>query len=203
MPEVPPTPGRPPGPLSDGVVTARPFTPDDVDEVTEACQDPEIARWTSSIPWPYRTEHARDWIATHPREWASGRSAPFAVVEAASGRLLGSTGLHDIDRPRAEAKIGYWVAAWARGRGVATRSVRLVTRWAFSELGLVYLDLLTKVGNVASERVAARAGYRCAGVVTGVPGALEPTTRFDARRWTITADGREPLGWAPERPGRP
>jgi RimJ/RimL family protein N-acetyltransferase len=194
-PPTPPPAGRPPEPLTDGVVMARPFTMDDVADVTEACQDPEISRWTSAIPWPYHEEHARDWIATHPAEWESGRAASFAVVDATTGRLLGSTGLHDVNRGRGDAEIGYWVAAPARGRGVATRAVELVTRWALSDYGLRHVDLLTKLGNEASERVAARAGYRYAGEVRGVPSLLDPTQRFDAKRWVTTADGRPPLDW--------
>jgi len=193
--EVRPTSGLPLEPLSDGVITARPFSMDDVAEVTEACQDREISFWTCAVPWPYREEHARNWIATHPAEWAAGLAAPFAVVDATTGRLLGSTGVHDVNRRRGDAEIGYWVAAWARGRGVATRAVGLVTRWALSDFGLVYLDLLTKLGNEASEAVATRAGYRYAGEVRGVPSVLDPEQRFDAKRWVTTAGGRPPLDW--------
>jgi hypothetical protein len=52
-------------PLADGVVTLRAFTSGDVPAVTAACQDPEISRWTATIPWPYDEDHARTWIATH------------------------------------------------------------------------------------------------------------------------------------------
>lgn len=60
-----PTLPRPKEPLTDGVVTLGYFTLADVPAVTTACQDPEISRWTASIPWPYEEDHARGWIATH------------------------------------------------------------------------------------------------------------------------------------------
>jgi len=172
---------------------------DDVPDVTEACQDQEISRWTSAIPWPYRPDHARDWIATHPDERAGG------VVRGGRRHDGPPPRLDRIARraPRAgDAEIGYWVAAWARSRGVATRAVGLMTRWAFSDFALVYLDLLTKLGNETSERVAIRAGYRYAGEVSGIPSALDPDRHFDAKRWTTTADGRPPLEWPPDYAGR-
>ncbi len=43
---------RPGVPLTDGVVSLRPFTHDDVPSVTHACQDPLISRWTVGIPSP-------------------------------------------------------------------------------------------------------------------------------------------------------
>ncbi len=52
-------------PISDGVVALRRFTEQDVTEVTRACQDPEIARWTAGIPSPYEEHHAQWWIAPY------------------------------------------------------------------------------------------------------------------------------------------
>lgn len=46
-------------PLSDGVVSLRRFTLDDVAEVTRALQDPEIVKWTASIPTPYAESDAK------------------------------------------------------------------------------------------------------------------------------------------------
>jgi hypothetical protein len=65
---VPPLP-QPPLPLSDGVVALRRFTLDDVLDVTRACQDPEIPRWTAGIPHPYEEHHALEWISRHDAMW--------------------------------------------------------------------------------------------------------------------------------------
>jgi RimJ/RimL family protein N-acetyltransferase len=73
------------GPL----VSLRQFNLDDVRPVTAACQDPEIFRWTASIPYPYEEEHARSWIAQHDRFWSSGERAPFAIVSSTTGEFLG------------------------------------------------------------------------------------------------------------------
>lgn len=61
--------------------------------------------------------------------------------------------------------VGYWCAAEARGRGVATRALRLLSRYGFEELGLQRLELITDPDNLASQRVAEKVGYRREGVL--------------------------------------
>ena len=62
-------------------------------------------------------------------------------------------------------RIGYWVAAPARGRGICTRALRLLSGWALGELALQRLDLITDPDNVASQRVAEKVGFRREGVL--------------------------------------
>ena len=59
----------------------------------------------------------------------------------------------------ARAEIGYWTAAPARGRGVATRAVALLRDWAQRELGVGELALLAHCDNRPSQGVAERAGF--------------------------------------------
>jgi RimJ/RimL family protein N-acetyltransferase len=146
-------------PLSDGIVSLRRFTLDDVAEVTRACQDPEIVRWTASIPTPYAESDARGWIERHSQNWKTGFTASFAIVDATDGAFMGNVNVivppDEIER----AALGYWVAEWVRARGVATRSLAIASKWAIDVLDPGELYLETLEGNVASERVAEKAGY--------------------------------------------
>jgi RimJ/RimL family protein N-acetyltransferase len=152
-------------PLGDGTVILRLPREADAPAIAAACADPEIARWIP-IPVPYRLEDARVFAASTEEAWASGREPTFVICEAASGLLVGSIAIHRRpDAPRTAA-VGYWLAPEARGRGLASRAVRLVTRWAFAvEPELVRMELLTIVGNDASGRVALRAGFAREGVL--------------------------------------
>jgi RimJ/RimL family protein N-acetyltransferase len=142
----------------------RPWQEADADEVYRACQDPEIPRWTT-VPSPYKIEHAVEYVTTFTAQsWANGTGAPFGVFDPHSGELLGACGLGELDLPAGVAEIGYWVAPWARGRGVATGAVRAVARWALGALGLRRLVWRAKVGNHASRLVAARVGVRFEGL---------------------------------------
>ena len=136
-------------PLTDRVVRLRAWTPEDVPWIVQDCQDPEIPRWTF-VPSPYGEQDGREFVALATRELASGETAKLAVVDARHGKRLGASGLVVIDWDRKAADVGYWVVACARRRGVASRALVLVARWAFDVLGLDRLELRPRRGNVAS-----------------------------------------------------
>jgi RimJ/RimL family protein N-acetyltransferase len=153
--------------------------------VTRACQDPEISRWTATIPWPYTQSDATYWIATHDQLWAEGRAAPFAIISA-NDELIGSVGLESFDWTAKRVVAGYWVAAWARGQGVATAALKLVTRWAFDALGMIQVELTTKIGNVASESVAHKAGFEMVAILKDYEPPRAGGARFEVKHWRLT-----------------
>jgi RimJ/RimL family protein N-acetyltransferase len=175
-----------PDSLTDGSIALRPFTLDDVPAVTTACQDPEISKWRASIPWPYKESNARDWIATHAHKWAHGESAQFAVVSARGGRLLGSFGFHQFDWNQGTAVAQYWIAGPERERGIATRALCLGTDWAFDELGLSQIELMTRIGNIASERVAQKAGFEMKSEIRDFFLATVPGQSVHVKWWTLS-----------------
>jgi RimJ/RimL family protein N-acetyltransferase len=149
--------------LRDDTIVLRPPDPRDAAAITAAVQDPEIPRFTM-VPSPYSIDDAAGFIVRATAWWRSGDAAPFVIVAAETGTLLGAIGLHDIGRDTGPAHIGYWVDAAARGRGVATRALRLVARWALDELALPRVDVHVFVENERSQRVATRAGFTPEGV---------------------------------------
>lgn len=138
------------------------WRPTDADAVLRACQDPEIARWTT-VPVPYGRGDAEAFVTGAAGAWAAGTGTPFGVFDADGGELLGSTALH-LEPARRGADLGYWTAPWARGRRVAERAGRLAARWGFDALGLRRLGWRAVVGNHASRLVALRLGMRMEGV---------------------------------------
>ena len=145
----------PPEPLSDGVVSLRPWRLADASAVAAACQDPEIQRWTR-VPSPYSDADACEWLESQPRRWLNGESAEFAVVDAVSGDVLACVGLVDIEWDDRRAEIGYWVVAGARRRGVARRAVLLLCDWAFREVDLIRLEILAEAENQVLAAAIAR-----------------------------------------------
>ena len=71
---------------------------------------------------------------------------------------LGGCGLNQIDHANGRANLGYWVRSSAVGRGVATAAVQLVRQWGFEQTSLLRLEVVIAVGNLASHRVAEKAG---------------------------------------------
>ena len=155
----------PHAPLADGTLLLRLPRDADAPAIAEACTDPEIARWIP-VPVPYRLEDARAFVAFTGEGWSSGREPTFVIADASDQTLLGTLALHRRSDEPGKAAVGYWLAPGARGRGAATRAVRLAVRWAFAtEPGLVRMELMTLVGNEASGRVALRAGFTREGIL--------------------------------------
>jgi RimJ/RimL family protein N-acetyltransferase len=87
------------------------------------------------------------------------------MVEEASGDIVGSIGLRDTDWEAGRTEIGYGVRADRWGQGHATVAARAVGRWALTERGMRRVQLCARVDNVASLRVAEKAGYQREGTL--------------------------------------
>jgi RimJ/RimL family protein N-acetyltransferase len=190
MPPAPrlPWPEQPPT-LSDGVVVMRGWQPDDADGVYRACQDEQIHRFTQ-VPLPYKRSDAIGYVTEISAQlWSSQLGAPMAVTSASTGELLAACGLIDVEAEQRRSGAGYWVAPWARGHGVAGRSLALVTDWALGAGGLDQVYVEIEPENVASLAVASAAGFRSDGrrpitaELRGVP-----------REFVVLIRDREPAG---------
>jgi len=108
-----------------------------------------------SFPHPYTIADARHWIRL-----ASGERRQTAFAIAVDDFVVGAVGLkpgEDINRMSAE--IGYWLGEEFWGRGIMTDSVRALTAYAFTNLGLNRVFAEVFEGNQASMRVLEKAGY--------------------------------------------
>jgi RimJ/RimL family protein N-acetyltransferase len=142
--------------ITDGGLTLRPFIEDDISWVYEVSLDPAVQQFVQ-IPLPYRKEDAEFFVRQMAiGAWDSRERAEFVVSR--DGRRLGRVGL-GLDGLGA-AQIGYWMDPAARAHGVATAAVRMLCRWAFTTLGLDLIEWRAEVGNLASRRVAEKAGFR-------------------------------------------
>jgi RimJ/RimL family protein N-acetyltransferase len=95
--------------------------------------------------------------------WRDGTGAAFAIVDAATDRLLGAVTRFGPEGH--QATFGLWLGPDARGRGVGTRSLRLVADWTFATTAAIRLDTFIMVGNETSNRMVERAGFRREGVL--------------------------------------
>ncbi|KUN18637.1 acetyltransferase [Streptomyces corchorusii] len=142
----------------------RPWDDGDVEPLVEAYRDPTLRRWTR-LPVE-SIEDAAEWLEMQRRGWETGERLSFAVYEDHSGtgkgRLVGNVVMKRTGPSQESAEVGYWTAAHARGRGVAPRALEALTSWAFDVFmveGLERLNLLHQMDNLASCRVAEKAGY--------------------------------------------
>ncbi|WP_280269584.1 GNAT family N-acetyltransferase [Nocardia wallacei] len=156
--------------LSDGTVWLSRPTDADIDTIVACCQEPSIGEWTT-IPVPYRREHAEMFLAEIVAPGWAARRPTWAVRESADGPVVGMIGvtgvMHHGGQESAAAEIGFWLSPRVRGRGLATRAVRLACDYGFRSdgLGLVRIEWRAMVGNHASAAVARRTGFRYEGLL--------------------------------------
>ena len=94
----------------------------------------------------------------HKREGKAGRSFSFAIWS--HGELIGQITLGGISYGAFRgAHIGYWIDQNHANKGITTRAVREVTRFALEDLRLHRIEIALRPENGASKRVAEKAGF--------------------------------------------
>ncbi|WP_328339856.1 GNAT family N-acetyltransferase [Micromonospora sp. NBC_00421] len=176
-----------------GRLRLRPYRLTDTDDLAAGCADPVNLRFNPTMPKPYTLADAHRWITEGaPAAWRSGGVA-YAIVDAGTDRLVGGAGLGHLAPGRGQAELGYWVAPWARRRGIATAATRALATAAF-RAGLTRLELLVHAENPVSQRVALAAGFHPEGVRRSA-GQDRDGSRHDLLAWVRLAG--DPPGPAP------
>ena len=168
-------------PLGDDRIRLEPLSQDDVPELAALTGDPDIERFTR-VPTGADEVWLRGWIRRYEEGWETGARAGFSIRSRGDDALLGFCALVELDLDHREGELGYMVAPAARGQGVASRAVELLTRWSFDELRLLRVELRIDVENTASSRVAQRAGYERDGVLRNV--YFKAGARCDLAVWS-------------------
>jgi RimJ/RimL family protein N-acetyltransferase len=152
--------------LTDGFVLLREWREQDARQRYEGFTDPLCQRFSWPGTEPSTPAHVAAALVHDEQERRAGTVLGLAIADAFDPDLIcGGASLYDVDRGQARASVGYWLAAHARGRGLATRTVRLLAGWAFTHLAVERLELTCAPDNVASQRVALRCGFVREGVL--------------------------------------
>jgi ribosomal-protein-serine acetyltransferase len=115
-------------------------------------------------------DHLAPWMGwVHPGyghadydRWLAAEAVNFLIVR--DGAVVGGIGLNRGDPQNLSTAIGYWLAADAQGHGVVTAAVRALAGHAFEALHVHRLELRAAPGNLRSQAVAERCGFRFEGV---------------------------------------
>jgi RimJ/RimL family protein N-acetyltransferase len=170
--------------VADGCALRR-WRIDDVDAQVQAineCLD-HLRPWMAWAREPVTPATQGAYLGATVELWDRGVDFGFAVVDGADRLVIGGCGLHRRVGPGA-LEIGYWVHVDWTGRGIATAAAAALTRAALATPGIDRVVIRHEVGNLASEAVPRRLGYRCDG--TGVPDD-GPTAGRPTTTWSITA----------------
>jgi RimJ/RimL family protein N-acetyltransferase len=135
--------------LEGRIVRLEPLELAHVPRLAEVALDPAIWRWT--IARPTTEDDLRDWTAAAIRGRDAGTESPFATIELATGRPIGSTRFMNIALEHRRLEIGWtWLApAWQRS-GANREAKLLMLGYAFDTLGCRRVEFKTDSNNEAS-----------------------------------------------------
>jgi RimJ/RimL family protein N-acetyltransferase len=167
--------------LADDAIRLEPLTQAWAGEMLALTADPDVVRFTR-VPASADAAFAEAWVGRYERGWEDGSRAGFTILDAADGAFLGFAAAVDLDLDARQGELGYMVAPAARGRGIASRALTLLTAWALGPLALERVELRIDPANAGSIRVAERAGYRLEGVLRNLH--LKDGIRTDVGVWS-------------------
>lgn len=153
--------------IEEGQLRLRPYRADDVPALLASLHESmdSIGRWQGWCTPSYSQDDGRRWIARSRLAWQGvGDEGALAIVDRDSDTLLGSIALNHWQAEYRMANLGYWVRQSRHGQGIATQAVRMLARYALSNAPLERLEIVAATGNLASRRVAEKAGARLEGI---------------------------------------
>jgi N-acetyltransferase len=128
-------------------------------ELCEVAFDEEIWRYTTAVI--QGPEDLRDYIETALKWQAEGSALPFATIDKASGRAVGSTRYAAIDRANRHLEIGWtWLARDYQRTYVNTEAKYLMLGHAFENLNCLRVEFKTDSLNEKSRRALLRIGAK-------------------------------------------
>ncbi|WP_193609566.1 GNAT family N-acetyltransferase [Nocardioides lijunqiniae] len=149
--------------LEEDGLRLRPIVASDAPRIQEACSEERTQRWLGQLPSPYTLDDAHAYVESRTQQLAEGSGVTWAVTSLEDDAILGTIGWFRWV-PEVECEIGYWTHPDARGRGLMTRAMGVVTRHVVQELGVARVTAYAAVGNTASRRVIEANGFQQYGV---------------------------------------
>ncbi|WP_339121200.1 GNAT family N-acetyltransferase [Pseudonocardia sp. D17] len=150
---------------ADGLVL-RGFCEHDLPMVVEASCDGAIPRVTT-VPACADEFRARAWIRLQYARVTDRVGYPFVIADSDTDEPLGQIGLWFLGVGPGRARIGYWVLARNRRRGLATRALQTLSPWALTLPEVERLELYVEPWNKGSWRAAETAGFHREGLMRG------------------------------------
>jgi RimJ/RimL family protein N-acetyltransferase len=171
--------------LAERGVLLRPLSRADEAALAAAAADGEL--WKLRVTFVPAPQDTGDYIRTALEMQAAGTRLPFAVVEEASGRVIGSTSYHDLLPAVRRLEIGHtWYAQSFQRTHVNTTAKLLLLRHAFETLGCLMVGWRTDILNLRSQQAIERLGAQKDGVIRGQAlrrdGSIRDTVMYSLSR---------------------
>jgi len=158
------SPSIEPPPLIGERVELRPLQASDRQALLDAAADGQL--WNLKVTVVPGAETIDAYLDTALQGRAAGTVMPFAIVDRASGRVIGSTRFWKIDRKNRKLEIGHtWLSESAQRTRANTEAKWLLLTYAFDTLHCVRVQFTTDELNEKSRAAILRLGAKQEGIV--------------------------------------
>lgn len=134
----------------------------DATKAFEFYGDPEVSKFIGNGRPAKSVEHVQSILQKLIDHHAQSGFCPWAVEDAASGKLIGICGIHTFN-PACEPELGFRIARAWWGRGIATKASKLALVHGRDKLSLNKISALTHQENVATQKLLVNVGFRLIG----------------------------------------
>jgi RimJ/RimL family protein N-acetyltransferase len=176
-----------------GKVRLRKPSDGDVVAIFDACQDPEIPRFTT-VPSIYTMAHALDFEQRVDSSIETAREIPFVIEYGVGDDALfaGVISLHTINLTNHCSEIGYWMSSSMRGKGIGTIAAKIITDYGIQTLGFRRIEAAVDTENNPSQKLLLSVGFQKEGVLASKV-TREDGSQIDMVMLATTAQSWKPL----------
>ncbi|MBJ7347665.1 MAG: GNAT family N-acetyltransferase [Thermoleophilaceae bacterium] len=139
-------------------------THEDAPQLFDLASDPAVTRFFSWGPYT-SIDQPLAYISSLEPKRVDGSLLEFVIVERATDKILGVTGLTEFSRRDHRAVVGSWLGHKYWGTGINQASKSLVLAMGFRKLGLGRISAYSHVRNGRSEAALERVGFRAEGIL--------------------------------------
>lgn len=170
-----------------GPYTLRPLRAEDAADIFAAIstQREYLGRWLPFVAATQREEHSREAVAGM---LANPDNPVFSIRDG--GAFAGLIGFKSADRAAGTIEIGYWLREEYQGRGIVTAAVRRLCDRAFEDFGMRRVEIRCATGNLPSNRIPRRLGFRADRLEEHAE-QLADGTRVDLQVYVLEATARD------------
>ncbi len=145
-------------------IELRLYEPSDAEELSALIEENfnHLKKWSAWLKADRSIENTHNFIERNRKQFADGEG--FAVGIWFAGEMAGQIEYNYIDRVNRKTEIGFWLGESFQGKGLVTRSCRVLINYAFDELRLNRVEMRCGSENTKSRRIAEKLGFQEEGI---------------------------------------
>ena len=146
-------------------IVLRTYSEEDARELFDVVNENRghLRPWLIWVDATLKEAHSLEYIRAARQEQYEQRSMAMGIFQ--NDQLIGGIGMHHWDPRLKKAQIGYWLAAYACGKGIMQQCSMHFIHYLFTQLGLNKIELQYLPANVRSASVAKRLGFTTEGIL--------------------------------------